>query len=164
MSGALVTDASVQRDLRVLLVSEIGGVEAFATARRAARTPADRTMWEALHALEVKTRAAVYENLGAVAERFAPWRRTTQALGTTSGAGLAALPLRMQMHSLTTATTLFLPRFRRLHNHFRGTDLAPFFEFVVAHETAIAEVGRRGLAGDDNILTPVETLLKRRIG
>ncbi|TRW77902.1 hypothetical protein FK535_26290 [Mycolicibacterium sp. 018/SC-01/001] len=161
MAPAQLTDPSIRRDLQVLLVSEIGGVETFATAHRAAKDSADRTMWEVLHALEVTTKAAVYDNLGDIAEQVMPWRRTTEALGTTNGAGLALLPHHMQMRALTAATKLFLPRFEKLHNHFHGTDLAPFFAFVVAHEKAIAEVGRRGLAGRDDVLAPVEALLQQ---
>lgn len=158
--AALLTDASVRRDLRILLISEVGGVEAFAAAERSAKSSAERTMWEALRALEVKTRTAVYDNLGELAEQFATSERAAKLLGKASGVSLAVLPHRLQMHSLSNATKAFLPGFQKLHNHFRDTSLEPFFGFVVAHEKAIAEVGHRGLHDDRQRLDSVEALLQ----
>ena len=36
---------------------------------------------------------------------------------------------------------------------------APFFDYVLAHEYAIAELGRRALTHDDDAVAPVEALL-----
>jgi hypothetical protein len=154
-----LTDPSIRKDLRILLVSEVGGVEVFAAAERTAKNAWDRSMWEALHALEVKTRTAVYENLGDVAEQFSISKRATEIVGHGGGVGLALIPPRLQLRTLVAGTKAFLPRFVKLHNHFRGTGLEEFFGFVVAHEKAIAEVGNRGLARDPARLSAVEALL-----
>jgi hypothetical protein len=156
---ALLMDPAIRNDLRVLLISEAGGVETFAAAERFAKNPGERTMWGALHALEVKTRAAVYEHLGEVTAQFRLCERTAELLGQAGGIGLAHLPPRIQLRTLSAGTKAFLPTFERLQNRFRGTDLETFFAFVVAHENAIAEVGRRGLASLPGHLDPVNELL-----
>jgi hypothetical protein len=157
--AAQLTDPSIQGDLRILLISEVGGVEAFTAAEHGAATIADRKTWMALRALEIKTRSAVYANLGEIADRFATSEQAAVTLGRASGACLALMPRRMQLYTLTTATKAFLPRFEKLHRHFHDTEFEPFFAFVVAHEKAIADVGRRGLRGDQEPLVAVETLL-----
>jgi hypothetical protein len=46
-----------------------------------------------------------------------------------------------------------------LDAHFANSSRAAFFSYVLAHEVAIAELGRRVLAHDDDPLAPVEALL-----
>jgi len=51
------------------------------------------------------------------------------------------------------------PHFRKLDRHFAGSPWATFFHYVLAHELAIAELGRRVLTNHDEPLAPVEALL-----
>ena len=55
---------AVIRSVRVLVGSEVGGVQAAAFAKRHARNAAERAIWAALHELELQTRDAVFEQLG----------------------------------------------------------------------------------------------------
>jgi hypothetical protein len=149
-------DRAVIRSVRVLVESEVAGVRAAGFAERHARTARDRTIWAALHELEDQTLAAVYEHLGDDAARFA---RLASTVGAASGAAVAVLPHQLQMRSLVIVTKLFVPHFRKLDEHFAGSSRTAFFSYVLAHELAIAELGRRALAHDDDPLAPVEALL-----
>jgi hypothetical protein len=51
------------------------------------------------------------------------------------------------------------PHFRKLGQHFADSPRAAFLGYVLAHELAIAELGKRVLAHDDDPLAPVEALL-----
>lgn len=152
-------DDDIVRSVRILVVSEVFGVEAAAFAEQHARHPAERAVWAALHALELQTRDAVYQQLGDVAGRFSTATRVATTVGTANGAAVTILPHRLQMRSLVVATKPFIPHFRKLDQHFAGGRRAPFFRYVLAHELAIAELGRRVLTRDDNPLAPVEALL-----
>jgi hypothetical protein len=116
-------------------------------------------IWAVLHELERQTRDAIYDRLGDTAARFATAARVANASGTANGAAVAVLPHRLQMRSLVVATKPFLPQFRKLDRHFAGSPSAAFFHYVLAHELAIAELGRRVLANHDEPLAPVEALL-----
>jgi hypothetical protein len=63
------------------------------------------------------------------------------------------------MRSLVVATKPFIPHFRKLDQHFADGPRAAFFDYVLAHEAAIAERGRRVLTHDEDPLAPVEALL-----
>jgi hypothetical protein len=152
-------DRAVIRSVRVLVESEVAGVRAAGFAERHARTARDRTIWAALHELEDQTLAAVYEHLGDDAARFATTEWLANTVGAASGAAVAVLPHQLQMRSLVIVTKLFVPHFRKLDEHFAGSSRAAFFSYVLAHELAIAELGRRALAHDDDPLAPVEALL-----
>jgi hypothetical protein len=76
-----------------------------------------------------------------------------------SGASLWVMPRRLQMGSHVLGTKPFIPHFRRLNEHFADSAQAQFFNYVLAHECAIAELGRRALAHDDDAVAPVEKLL-----
>lgn len=154
-----LSDPSVRDGLRTLVASEAGGVEIFAAAARRARNGRERVTWETLHALEARTRAVVWDVLGEQIERFAAAERVARVSGAAAGYGLAAMPRFLQMRSLTVSTRAFLPDFVKLREHFAGGPTAEVFEFVVAHELAIAEIGRRGAAGDPALLQPAELLL-----
>jgi hypothetical protein len=159
----IATDAllagNIIRSVRVLVVSEVFGVEAAAFAERHASNAAQRQIWALLHELERQTRDAIYDRLGDTAVRFATAARVANASGTANGAAVAVLPHRLQMRSLVVATKPFLPHFRKLERHFAGSPSAKFFDYVLAHELAIAELGRRVLSNHDEPLAPVESLL-----
>jgi hypothetical protein len=72
---------------------------------------------------------------------------------------VTVLPHQLQMRSLVVATKPFIPHFRRLDQHFADGPRAAFFHYVLAHELAIAELGRRVLRHDEDPLAPVEALL-----
>jgi hypothetical protein len=148
----------IRRALRVLLVSEVGGIESFAGAARGSGR-GDREMWEALHALEVQTKAAADEHLGDLVEEFARSEAAAEVLGKASGVALSHLPKRLQMQALTSGTKPFMPFFLRLEDHFADTPDGSFFSYVVAHERAISDVGRRMREGRDEPLRKVEELL-----
>jgi hypothetical protein len=150
---------NIIRSVRILVVSEVFGAEAAAFAERHARNAAQRRIWAVLHELELQTRDATYERLGDTAGRFATAARVANATGTANGAAVTALPHRLQMRSLVVATKPFLPHFRKLDRHFAGGPSATFFHYVLAHELAIAELGRRVLSNHDEPLAPVEALL-----
>jgi len=142
-----------------LVGSEVGGVQAAAFAERHARNAAERAIWAALHELELQTRDAVYEQLGDAATRFTTTERVANAFGMGNGAAVTVLPHQLQMRSLVLATKPFIPHFRKLDHHFADGRRAAFFRYVLAHELAIAELGRRVLRHDEDPLAPVEALL-----
>jgi hypothetical protein len=74
-------------------------------------------------------------------------------------AAVTVLPHQLQMRSLVVATKPFIPHFRKLDQHFADGPRAAFFDYVLAHEAAIAERGRRVLTHDEDPLAPVEALL-----
>jgi hypothetical protein len=150
---------NIKRSVRILVVSEVFGAEAAAFAERHAHNAPQRQVWAVLHELERQTRDAIYDRLGDTAARFATAARLANASGTANGAAVTVLPHRLQMRSLVVATKLFLPHFRKLDRHFAGTSSAAFFHYVLVHELAIAELGRRVLANHDDPLAPVEALL-----
>ena len=152
-------DPAIAGSVRIALVSEVAGVQAFGVARRHARNARDRHMWDALHELEMQTRAAIYEHLGDGVGRFARAERFADLAGSASGAALHVLPQPLQMQALVLGTKPFLRHFRKLNDHFADSQHASLFGYVLAHEQAIAELGKRGLAGEENALAPVEALL-----
>ncbi len=150
---------AVIRSVRVLVGSEVGGVQAAAFAERHARNAAERAIWAALHELELQTRDAVFEQLGDAAVRFTASERVAKTVGTANGAAVTVLPHQLQMRSLVVATKLFIPHFQKLDQHFADGPRAGFFHYVLAHELAIAKLGRRALTHDEDPLAPVEALL-----
>jgi hypothetical protein len=152
-------DPAVRGSMRVLVESEVMGEQIFGIAERHARSPSDRRMWQALHALEEQTRDGVFDQLGENVDRFGRAARMARAAGTASGSSLWLMPRPLQLRALVLGTKPFLPHFRRLDEHFAGSAKAPFFSYVLAHEHAIAELGRRALAHADDPWTPVEALL-----
>jgi hypothetical protein len=154
-----LSNRAVVRSIQVLVGSEVGGVQAAAFAERHARSAAERAIWAALHALELQTRDAVYQQLGDAAARFTTTERFANTVGTANGAAVAVLPHRLQMRSLIMATKPFVRHFRKLDQHFAGGPRAAFFRYILAHELAIAELGRRVLTHDDEPLSPVQALL-----
>jgi hypothetical protein len=152
-------DPAVIRSVRVLVVSEVGGVQAAAFAERHARNAAERAIWAALRELELQTRDAVYEQLGDAAARFTTAERIASTGGTANGAAVTVLSHQLQMRSLVVATKPFIPHFRKLDQHFADGPRAAFFRYVLAHELAIAELGRRVLTHDEDPLAPVGALL-----
>lgn len=152
-------DRAVIRSVRVLVASEVGGVQAAAFAERHARNATQRAIWAAVRELELQTRDAVYQQLGDAAARFTTAERVANTLGTANGAAVTALPHQLQMRSLIVATKPFVPHFRKLEQHFADGPRAAFFHYVLAHEHAIAELGRRVLTHDEDPLAPVEALL-----
>jgi hypothetical protein len=158
MSGNFL-DPAVRSSMRVLVESEVMGQRLFGIAERHARTTRDRRMWQALHALEEQTRAAVFARLGEDIDRFAYAARIADVAGVASGASLRLMPRALQLRSLVLGTKPFVRHFRRLDDHFADSAQAPFFSYVLSHEYAIAELGRRALADADDMLAPVEALL-----
>lgn len=152
-------DPAIIRSVRVLLQSEVGGARAAEIAERHARNAVERSTWCALRELEIQTRDAVYEQLGDPVVRFGASARSARAVGAINGATGTLLPHRWQLHSMVAATKLFVPHFRRLEQHFTGSPRAAFFRYVLEHELAIAEAGRRTLANVENPMAPVEALL-----
>ncbi|HME75331.1 MAG TPA: hypothetical protein VKI00_06605 [Mycobacterium sp.] len=159
LTGEDLFDPAIRGSIRVLVESEVAGTAAAAFAERHARNAQEREIWAALRELEEQTRIAVYDQLGGAAARFATTERLASMVGPASGAAVTVLPHRLQMRSLVIATKPFMRHFRKLDAHFANSSRAAFFSYVLAHEVAIAELGRRVLAHDGNPLAPVEALL-----
>jgi hypothetical protein len=151
-------DPDVRHSMRVLVESEVIGERLFGIAERHERTNVDRRMWASLHALEEQTRDAVFARLGVNFDRLARAARVPRVAGMASASSLWVMPRKLQMRSLVLGTKPFVPHFRRLYEHFADSAQAPFLNYVLAHEYAIAELGRRALAHDDDALVPVEKL------
>jgi hypothetical protein len=145
----------------VLIASEVFGVEVFARAERHGRTPADRHLWAALYELETQTRAAVFDRLAAEVAQFRTSQRLATVVGVASGTAMPLLPRRLQLRSVVLGTMPFVPHFQRLDSHFADTPHSAFFGYVLAHEYAIANLGKLALARHDNPAAPVEALLGR---
>jgi hypothetical protein len=154
-----LTDPAIVRSVRVLVESEVSGARAAGFAERHARNSRERSIWAALYELEEQTRVAVYEHLGDAAASFTTTERIAKQLGNVSGAAVAIMPHQLQMRALVMATKPFVPHFRRLEKHFAASSRSAFFSYVLAHELAIAELGKRELARNDDALVPVEALL-----
>jgi hypothetical protein len=150
---------AVIRSVRVLVRSEVGGVQAAAFAKRHARNAAERVIWAALHELELQTRDVVFEKLGDAAVRFTASERVAKTVGAANGAAVTVLPHQLQMRSLVVATKPFIPHLQKLDQYFADGPRAAFFHNVPAHELAFAELGRRVLTHDEDPVAPVEALL-----
>ena len=109
--------------------------------------------------LKSRPRAAVFAKLGADIDRFGYRARVANVAGIASGSGLWLMPRPLQLRSLVLGTKPFALHFRRLDDHFADSAQAPFFSYVLAHEYAIAELGRRALSDAGDALAPVEALL-----
>lgn len=149
----------IVKDVGMVIMSESAGMQLFAVPERLARKSSEKNMWAALHELETQTHSAVFEMLGDEAHRFIPRDKVAAASGVAAGMGLAALPRRLRFYALAEGTRVFVPRFQKLANHFNGTQWGPFFQYVLEHELAIADMSRRALAHDLAFLAPIENLL-----
>jgi hypothetical protein len=149
----------IARSIRILIASEIFGVEVFGRAARHASAPVDRQLWSALYELEAQTRAAVFDRLGAEVHTFRAGQRLAMGAGVAGGIAMPWLPRRLQLHSVVSGAQPFMRHFQRLDAYFAGTPQASFFGYVLAHERAIIELGKRALAGQDNAGGAVEALL-----
>lgn len=148
----------VARDLARLVESEDLGEAFFGAAVRtcAAR---ERDTWDALHALETKTRDGVrrfIERSGVDVRSIAPLAGTVGAFG---GQALGRLPTHLALRAIKLGTRRYLPSFQRLAGFYAATPDAPFFDFVVDHELAIIACADATLAGVADALAPVVRLL-----
>lgn len=155
------TDPQVTRDLTRLIESEALGASMFATAARLTREPSRQRGWELLHELEVRTDAGVTAFLRRH-ELTPPAALSTGlagAAGSVGAHGLRWAPYAVQLDTVRLGTRRYLPAFRRLAEHFRGTDEAAFFDYVVRHELAIIDFTTTALTGARGALDPVQRLL-----
>lgn len=154
--------ASVRRDLMILIQSEAFGERTFAVAARASPAGPRRESWEALHELERQTGDLVRDlvagaQLGGRASAVADL--AGRASAAPAGAALCALPWRAQLTVTAQGTRPYLAAFQRLGRTFARPGQRTFFDYVVDHELAIAELARRRLAGRPDALEPVTALL-----
>jgi hypothetical protein len=156
-----VRDRATRRSIRILIASEVFGVEVFARALNRARTPADRDLWAALYELETQTRSAVFARLEADVRQFRSGPQLAWTVGVASGTAMPWLPRRLQLQAVVLGAKPFMSHFQRLDAYFAGTSEAAFFSYVVAHERAIVDLGTRALAGDDDAAAAVVALLGR---
>lgn len=149
----------IAADLHRLVESEELGAAFFAAAADHAGSAPRRHAWQALHELEVRTRAGVC----AVLERAHPDLPVSNAVADTvgriGGSGLGLLPYGLQLRSIRHTTARYLPAFLRLASFYENTAEAAFFGYVVRHELAIIEFTGRTLADAPNALDPVLRLL-----
>ncbi len=151
----------VLRDLIVLVHSESFGESLFALKARVSRDPRRRAAWESLQRLEAQTHrgaTAVLRRLGVTSIGHPA---VASGAGLPCAAGLTLLPWKAQMRMLLAGTAPFLTSFHRLAASFAGTAHAPFFDYVVAHELAIAHFAEAELRDQRDSLALVRDLLER---
>jgi hypothetical protein len=162
MSSGGSLPRGVRRDLMVLVQSEVFGERTAAAAARVARPGPRRDTWEALRELEHQTGGLVGElvagvQLGRRASEVADL--AGRVVSGPAGLGLGALPWRAQLVVTAHTTRPYLAAFQRLSRFFARPGERTFFDYVVDHELAIAELARRQLAGREDALAPVTALL-----
>ncbi len=152
-----MTYPQYQQDLQRIHESEVYGIALFGTAARLSRAARRKNQWLTLMALEERTleRYQAYMHASGQALVEPVWWRYK---GYLEGAALAVLPWRMAMKLLADGTAPFQERFLRLKSNADGADLE-FFTYVYAHEKAIEAFARKELAGDQNSLKAVQSLL-----
>jgi hypothetical protein len=147
------------RDLAILAESEGTGEKLFATASRLTRDKRRREAWDAMHELEVQTRAGVHTFFEKSQIPVPLLEQVGLVTGVPAGATLVMLPWVWQMRAFGVVTRRFLVVFRRLAHDFEGTEAAVFFDYVVAHEKAIGEFAIRELSNEGGSIKPVRDLL-----
>jgi hypothetical protein len=151
--------STVIRDLHRLVESEELGTSLFTAAADHARTDEHRKSWQALRDLEIQTNTAVAEFIQRSGLDLAPRNKLAEIAGAAAGTGLWPLPYGLQLRAVRTGTIRYLPAFRRLAEHYRGTGEALFFDYVVQHELAIIDFANNSLAGAREPLDAVTRLL-----
>lgn len=146
-------------DLQRIHDSEVYGLAVFGTAARLTRNPERNRKWLTLKALEEKTlgRYLAYMRTSnqPVSEPTA-WRLK----GHVHGAALGLLPWRLSMKLLADGTVPFQETFLRLKKSAEDAH-QEFFSYVYAHERAIEDFAKKELAGSQDSLKAVESLLAR---
>lgn len=149
----------VTRDLARLVESEALGEGFFGTAAKLSRDAQEHRAWEALHQLEVQTKAGVRGFLERAQLPGEARHRLASTAGVTGATGLRPAPFSLRLKVIRQGTHRYLPAFQRLAEHYAGTDEARFFDYVVQHELAIVAFTTDALAGERRALDPVLRLL-----
>lgn len=154
-----LTPAQLRRDLRRLVDSEEGGIALFTAAERVSQSEKSREAWHAMGELEIHTNDAVSRFLAMADIPVSPVSTPARIAGTVGGVVLPVVPSAVLGAVFRQGTKLFLPAFRRLAGHYRGTDYGEFFDYVVAHELALVDYATGAQRKDPNALDSVNRLL-----
>jgi hypothetical protein len=117
-----------------------------------------------LRDLEIRTNCAVGRFIERAALDLRPSNLAARASGTAAGAGGLLLPDAVHLRLLKRGTGRYLPAFRRLADHYRRTDNAAFFTYVVDHELAIIAYTQGALRRDRHAIDYVRRVLDRDVG
>jgi hypothetical protein len=85
--------------------------------------------------------------------------RVAATAGSSGATGLRLVSFSSRLKVIRYGTKRYLPAFLRLAEHYRRTDDARFFDYVVQHELAIISFTSRALAAESGALDPVLRLL-----
>ena len=141
-------------DLYEIYKSEVMGEALFSVAAALSLNASRKRKWSDLAKLETQTKERYLDHVGA-AESY-PY--SSNIVGYLFGLLFAALPWKTSLKLLGDGTQPFLKVFTRLLEHSPGGDKA-FYQYVVAHEEAIAEFVVLELQGNINSLAPINALI-----
>lgn len=152
-------DGQVVRDTARLVESEELGVSFFGAMARSARSAAAREPWDALYELEAQTNRAVTSYISRSGSALDPTDPVACVAGAAGGTGMTLLSDPLKYLVLKQSTRRYLPAFRRLSEHFVGTDEGGFFRYVLDHELAIIDFAEKARDHRDDALDQVTALL-----
>lgn len=149
----------VARDLARLIESEALGEAFFATAAQHSDSEPEHRAWTALRDLETRTMAGVSSFVQRAELPRSAENRLASTAGSSGASGLRLVSFENQLKVIRYGTKRYLPAFLRLAEHYRRSDDARFFDYVVQHELAIISFTTRALAAESDALDPVLRLL-----
>ena len=146
------------KDLYEIYKSEVTGEAMFNTLAALSWSAPRREKWRVLAALETQTKLRYLEHLESVGQSLS-YPSSASIGGRFFGMIFLLLPWSVAMKGLLSGTPPLIEVFQRLVDH-AAEDEREFFEYVLAHERAIAEFAAPELAGQsDEALQPVQALL-----
>ncbi|MEM1154458.1 MAG: hypothetical protein AAGI44_09965 [Pseudomonadota bacterium] len=140
---------------REIYRSEVMGETLFRVARLLTLSADRREKWKRLEALETQTKHRYLEHIGQMV--LPPTGARLQ--GVLYGLLFAAMPWKSAMKMLVEGTAPYMDTFEQLLEH-SPEDEKSFYQYVVAHEKAIVSFAAGELAGNDDAITDVVTLLE----
>ena len=149
-----------KKDLQRIHESEVFGVALFNTAAQVTFNAERKQKWLALKALEEQTLQRYLSHMSDTGQPVTE-PRGWSLKGRVEGAALGAMPWRASMKLLGDGTAPFQEKFLRLKNNATENIDKQFFTYVYAHEKAIESFAHKEIAGDENSLKAVESLLGR---
>ena len=143
-----------KNDLREIYKSEVMGEALFSVAAALSLNASRKQKWSSLAKLETQTKESYLGHV-VFAESY-PY--ASKIAGYVFGILFVALPWKTSVKLLGDGTQPFLEVFTRLLEHSPDGDKA-FYQYVVAHEEAIAEFAVLELQGSINSLAPINALI-----
>ena len=149
-----------RKDLQRIHESEVFGCAVFQMAARVTFNAERKQKWLVLKALEDHTLAR-YLSYMEDTDQPVTEPRGWALKGRVEGAALGAMPWRAAMKLLADGTQPFQERFLRLKQNATEEIDKQFFTYVYAHEKAIESFAQKEMAGEQDSLKAVESLLGR---